>query len=103
MSDLVKLKCDYFDSVIKEIKDNLVYYNSKVFLGDDIFLLSKNNNDFMLHDFDNLFIIKDNKKYIPKNSYFDFFGEKRGIIFNSSEHTKLEDGIYYKGIKVSDL
>jgi len=100
MNDLVKLKCDYFDSIIKEFTDNLNYISE-----DDRYTLSNEERSILIYDVDNFFIVKDKKKYSSEINYdiFDDFGFMSYDFIAEKENANLEDGIYYKGLKVSDL
>jgi len=88
---------EFFKSDIKEIKDNLEYDKKN-----DVFLLSKLGDNIDVFDIDNYFIIQNKKKYTPdmNNEIWCKFGLIAYNFVKKKEKVDLEDGIYYKSVKV---
>lgn len=109
MGDLDKLKCDYFDGVVKEFKDNLEYAKEE-----DVFCILREGISYTIYDIGNFYIIRNKKKYISADNangllqtstIIAFFKRHKDIHYEFQVKTTsdLEDGIYYKGFKVSGL
>ena len=108
LNDLIKFKCDFFDTfTIKEFKDSLVYDSkNKVFRA---FFARFGPRDDLYGGMNDFFIVKNNKKHIPKQRaslrYPSYQTSNTVFVyeFHEKENVDLENGIYYKGFKVSDL